>query len=49
MLLDRVWSDVYEYVEENALSVAVKRLRDKLGDSGAIKTVYGIGYMWTVK
>ncbi len=49
MLLDRVWSDVYEYVDENALSVAVKRLRDKLGDSGAIKTVYGIGYMWTVK
>ena len=29
-LLDRVW-DGGEFVDENALSVAVKRLRDKLG------------------
>lgn len=28
LLLDRVWGD--DFVEENALSVAVKRLRDKL-------------------
>ncbi|MCI8513002.1 MAG: DNA-binding response regulator, partial [Lachnospiraceae bacterium] len=29
----------------NALSVAVRRLREKLTDS-PIKTVYGIGYIW---
>lgn len=47
-LLDRVWSDGAEYVDENALSVTVKRLRDKLEDKDAryIHTVYGIGYVW---
>lgn len=45
-LLDRIWTDSAEYVDENALSVAVKRLRDKLGAQDYIKTVYGIGYSW---
>lgn len=47
-LLDRVWTDGAEYVDENALSVAVKRLRDKLEskDQKYIQTVYGIGYVW---
>lgn len=47
-LLDRVWSDGAEYVDENALSVTVKRLRDKLEekDEKYIHTVYGIGYVW---
>lgn len=48
LLLDRVWGD--DFVEENALSVAVKRLRDKLEDDPArpvrLRTVYGIGYRW---
>lgn len=52
-LLDRVWSDGAEYVDENALSVTVKRLRDKLEDTPSkpqhLKTVYGIGYTWAVK
>lgn len=48
-LVDRVWTDGAEYVDENALSVAVKRLRDKLEASGYIKTVYGIGYKWEDK
>ncbi len=52
-LLDRVWPDGAEYVDENALSVAVKRLRDKLEDVASkpqyLKTVYGIGYTWVVK
>ena len=51
-LVDKVWTDGAEYVDENALSVTVKRLRDKLGDSSAkpkyVKTVYGIGYTWAV-
>lgn len=53
MLVDRIWTDGADYVDENALSVAVKRLRDKLEENPAkpqyIKTVYGIGYVWAVK
>ena len=45
-LIDRLWSDGEEYVDENALSVTVKRLRDKLELGNKIRTVYGIGYAW---
>lgn len=52
-LIDRIWTDGAEYVDENALSVSIKRLRDKLEDSPSkpqcIKTVYGIGYTWAEK
>ena len=52
-LVDRVWTDGAEFVEENALSVTVKRLRSKLEADPAkpdyLKTVYGIGYTWAVK
>lgn len=52
-LVDRIWTDGSEYVDENALSVTIKRLRDKLEDMPStpkfIKTVYGIGYTWAVK
>ena len=44
-LVDRVWTDGAEFVEENALSVTVKRLRKKLPGI-PLKTVYGIGYVW---
>ena len=51
-LVDRIWTDGAEYVDENALSVTVKRLRDKLEDTPSrpryIKTVYGLGYTWAV-
>lgn len=53
ILVDRVWTDGAEFVEENALSVTVKRLRSKLEVDPAkpdyLKTVYGIGYTWAVK
>lgn len=48
-LVDRIWTDGADFVDENALSVTVKRLRDKLGAQAYIKTVYGIGYMWVKK
>ena len=48
-LIDRIWTDGAEYVDENALSVTVKRLRDKLGAHDFIQTVYGIGYCWRKK
>ena len=46
-ILDYVWQ-ASESVDENALSVSVKRLRDKLedGERKFIYTVYGIGYVW---
>lgn len=52
-MLEWVWPDGTEYVEDNALSVAIKRLRDKLEDSPSkpvyIKTIYGKGYVWENK
>ncbi len=48
-LVDRVWTDGAEYVEENALSVTVARLRKKLNANDNIQTVYGIGYVWRGK
>jgi DNA-binding response OmpR family regulator len=45
-LVDRIWTDEADFVDENALSVTVKRLRDKLDAQDYIKTVYGIGYRW---
>ena len=47
-LMDRIWIDGAVYVDENALSVAIKRLRDKLQAKEQIRTVYGIGYVWEV-
>lgn len=49
VLIDRIWTDGAEYVDENALSVTVKRLRDKLKAQDYIRTVYGIGYSWGKK
>lgn len=52
-LVDHIWTDGAEYVEENALTVTVRRLRAKLEDEPAqpvyLKTVYGIGYTWAVE
>jgi len=50
LILERIWPDGTEYVDDNALSVAIRRLRDKLEDNPSkpeyIKTVYGQGYVW---
>ncbi len=45
VLIDKVWSDGAEFVEENALSVCIKRIRQKL-PGVPIKTIYSIGYVW---
>ena len=47
LLMDRLWGDEGEYVDENALSVTVNRLRSKIEGGSAekhISTVYGQGY-----
>lgn len=50
VLVDKLWTDGAEYVDENALSVTVNRLRGKLEEKKAhmtyIQTVYGQGYIW---
>lgn len=43
---DYVWLDSGEFVDENALPVAMGRLRKKLGKNCPIATVYGLGYSW---
>lgn len=47
-LYNSIWTDDAQYVDENALSVAVNRLRSKLGEKGErhLQTVYGMGYVW---
>ena len=49
VLVDRIWTDGAEYVDENALSVTVARLRKKLNANDRIQTVYGLGYVWKSK
>lgn len=52
-LIDAVWAGDTEYVDEHALTVTIKRLRNKLETDSKnptyIKTVYGIGYTWAIK
>ncbi|MBR1773060.1 MAG: response regulator transcription factor [Eubacterium sp.] len=44
-LLQRLYDTENTYIDDNTLSVYIKRLRDKLGeDAEHIKTVKGIGY-----
>ncbi len=46
-ILDDLWDEAGNYVNDNTLSVYIKRLRKKLGDqedAAIIKTVRGIGY-----
>ncbi len=51
-LMDKVWSYDSQFVDEHALTVTIKRLRDKIETDSAnpvyIKTVYGIGYTWWI-
>ncbi len=43
-ILEHIWDSTGNYVEDNTLTVYVKRLREKLGDGISIETIRGIGY-----
>lgn len=43
-ILEQVWDVNGNYVNDNTLSVTMKRLRDKLGQPSCLKTVRSIGY-----
>ena len=43
-ILEKIWDMDGNFVEDNTLTVYVKRLREKLGDAIHIETVRGMGY-----
>ena len=44
LILERLWDDAGNFVNDNTLTVAVKRLREKLNGTYCISTVRGVGY-----
>ncbi len=44
VLLERLWDIDKEFVNDNTLTVTMKRLREKLGNPQCIRTLRGIGY-----
>ena len=44
-ILEGIWDEAGDFVNDNTLSVYMKRLRKKLGRD-RIRTVQGIGYLW---
>jgi DNA-binding response OmpR family regulator len=43
-ILENIWDSSGSFVEDNTLTVYIKRLREKLGDAVNIETVRGLGY-----
>ncbi len=43
-ILERIWDMAGNFVEDNTLTVYIKRVREKLGESDVIRTVKGVGY-----
>ena len=49
-LLERLWDDQGNFVDEHTLTTVISRMRGKLeGSHPYIKTVYGMGYLWNAK
>lgn len=50
-LLERIWDEQENYVDEKTLTVNIRRLREKIeddpGEPAYIRTVFGIGYKWS--
>lgn len=44
LILEKLWDNEANFVNDNTLTVAIKRLREKLKDASCIKTIRGIGY-----
>lgn len=49
-ILEKLWDVTYDFINDNTLSVYIKRLREKIEDDSSnpkyIITVRGIGYKW---
>lgn len=52
VLLDHIWDKDSNFIEDNTLSVTIKRLREKIGETpegkSYIETIRGIGYRWNL-
>lgn len=44
VIIDRIWDASGKFVNDNTLSVYIKRIREKIGNDNFIKTIKGIGY-----
>ncbi len=44
-LLQNIWDDAGDFIDDNTLSVHISRLREKIG-AEHIKTIRGVGYRW---
>lgn len=44
MIINRIWDESGKFVNDNTLSVYIKRIREKIGCEDIIKTVKGVGY-----
>lgn len=47
-LLQNIWDDSGNFIDDNTLSVHISRLREKIG-AEHIKTIRGVGYRWEEK
>lgn len=43
-ILEKIWDVAGNFVNDNTLTVYIKRIRAKLGEADCIKTIKGIGY-----
>ncbi|HAE92412.1 response regulator transcription factor [Tissierella praeacuta] len=52
LILEKLWDIEGEFVDDNSLSVYIRRLREKIEKDSSnpvyIKTVRGVGYIWDV-
>lgn len=52
VLLEHIWDKDSNFIEDNTLSVTIKRLREKIGETPEgtpyIDTIRGIGYRWNL-
>lgn len=44
VIIDKIWDASGKFVNDNTLSVYIKRIREKIGNDNFIKTIKGIGY-----
>lgn len=47
-LLQNIWDDAGDFIDDNTLSVHISRIREKIG-AEHIKTIRGVGYRWEDK
>lgn len=44
MIINKIWDESGKFVNDNTLSVYIKRIREKIGREDIIKTIKGVGY-----